>query len=620
MKSSSRTFGSPFHTAPRASLGAAALLSCAAAFTAAAQQVAAPANAPPAAPQQESVTEELIRMLAQHNALSQADAETLLKRLQAEKSASTQPAVSQPASAEAGSAAAAQGNKGDVHVIYVPESQKQKMRDEIKQEVLATAKAENWAQPNGMPEWIKRISFSGDFRFRNEWDLFDSTNDSFINYQAINTGSPYDVNALNSLSTLTPPPTLDTNQDRERPRLRARIAMDAKVSDELTADFRFSTGNDNNPVSTDQTLGGEGSASSGDFNRPVFYFDRAYLEYRPLPGVEAWAGRMPDPWFAPTNLAWYQDLAFDGVAGSYTWQTRGGFAPFATLGAFSVENTSLNFPSTGTAGSGGKVASRDKWLYAGQIGLNYALTPQLSLKQAIAYYYFSHLNGQVSSACQAYSASDACDSDVSRPGFMQKGNTLFELRDLLPNPNITNPNAAPQYQYFGLSAPFHELDAAVQLDQALDGPIHLIFSGEAAVNLGYNRNRVLSLGPPTSIGPVNNFDPCPLKPPPSGCSGPYHAGNVGWQAQLLGGYPTIRERGEWRLVGGYRYLESDAVVDAFTDSDFHLGGTNAKGYYLFGALGFVHNAWFEAKWFSSREVSGPPLAIDVMQLDLNARF
>ena len=30
------------------------------------------------------------------------------------------------------------------------------------------------------------------------------------------------------------------------------------------------------------------------------------------------------------------------------------------------------------------------------------------------------------------------------------------------------------------------------------------------------------------------------------------------------------------------YAAADAVLDAFTDSDFHLGGTDAKGYYLGG--------------------------------------
>jgi hypothetical protein len=62
------------------------------------------------------------------------------------------------------------------------------------------------------------------------------------------------------------------------------------------------------------------------------------------------------------------------------------------------------------------------------------------------------------------------------------------------------------------------------------------------------------------------------------------------------------------------------MPDAFTDSDFHLGGTNAKGYIVTASLGIFDNTWVQARWFSADEVFGPPLSIDVLQLDLNAGF
>lgn len=54
--------------------------------------------------------------------------------------------------------------------------------------------------------------------------------------------------------------------------------------------------------------------------------------------------------------------------------------------------------------------------------------------------------------------------------------------------------------------------------------------------------------------------------------------------------------------------------------DFHLGGTNAKGYIAGAALGIAHNVNISARWLSSSEVSGPPYAVDVVLVDLNARF
>ncbi len=81
------------------------------------------------------------------------------------------------------------------------------------------------------------------------------------------------------------------------------------------------------------------------------------------------------------------------------------------------------------------------------------------------------------------------------------------------------------------------------------------------------------------------------------------SGDIGYQMGIKVGYLKPRERWEWNVGIEYRYLESDAVLDAFTDSDFHLGGTNAKGW-IFGAeLGLYHNVWLKARWMSSNEIT-----------------
>jgi len=62
------------------------------------------------------------------------------------------------------------------------------------------------------------------------------------------------------------------------------------------------------------------------------------------------------------------------------------------------------------------------------------------------------------------------------------------------------------------------------------------------------------------------------------------------------------------------------VLDAFTDPDFNLGGTNAKGYIIGAQYAVARNAWLSARYLSAREVYGPPLLIDVLQLELDAHF
>ena len=51
--------------------------------------------------------------------------------------------------------------------------------------------------------------------------------------------------------------------------------------------------------------------------------------------------------------------------------------------------------------------------------------------------------------------------------------------------------------------------------------------------------------------------------------------------QLVWSWATRRcaPGGEWNFGVFYKYLEADAVLDAFTDSDFHGGGTDAEGLY-----------------------------------------
>lgn len=74
------------------------------------------------------------------------------------------------------------------------------------------------------------------------------------------------------------------------------------------------------------------------------------------------------------------------------------------------------------------------------------------------------------------------------------------------------------------------------------------------------------------------------------------------------------------MYAGYKYIQPDALPDAYNDSSFHLGGTNAKGYYLGANYALTGNVSVEGRWSSSDEVYGDPLSINVFQLDLNARF
>ena len=53
--------------------------------------------------------------------------------------------------------------------------------------------------------------------------------------------------------------------------------------------------------------------------------------------------------------------------------------------------------------------------------------------------------------------------------------------------------------------------------------------------------------------------------------------DAAWQFGVQFGHEKLRYLGDWQLMGLYRVIQQDAVFYALTDSDFHDGGTNAKG-------------------------------------------
>lgn len=568
------------------------------AVAAAAALMCGSAQAQDAAPKP-TVTEQLIRLLTERQALSAAESQLLLQQLaaeQAELSRLRAQVAAQPAAAGAPTAATPAAPGGTVRVMYIPETEKQKIRDQVKDEVMAQARTENWAQPDALPAWTRRISLSGDLRLRQQFDLFDDSNDPlFIDFADVNGGSPLDVNP--PAGEVLRFPFLNTTEDRSRTRIRARLGLDAKLADDTRAELRIATGGDS-PISRNVTLGSESGAVQ-------LLLDRAALHYSPLDSLALHAGRMGNPLLS-SELVYDDDLSLDGLAGRWTLPGERALRPFVTLGGFNIASTDTNFPGN----SSNKLESRDKWLLAAQLGALWQIAEQSEARFALGYHDFINLEGELSSPCLALESGDACDSDYSRPGFQQQGNTLFALRDLLVDSDDPN---GPQYQYFGYATPFRVLDATAQLDTALSGPLHLVATLHYAANLAYDRDEILARVP------VNNYAACDLTANPD-CDNAFEGGSDAWLFKVLVGYPSIATAGEWNLAGGLRRLESDAVPDGFTDSDFGLGGTNAQGFFFGGAYGFAPNTSLSARWISSKEVSGPPLAVELLQLDLNVRF
>ena len=545
-----------------------------------------------------NLTVNLINRLVERGVLTKKDAEDLLRQAQedvtrAQEAAAAKVAPTPPPPAE-----------DEVRVTYVPEVVKAQIRNEIKEEVMNQAREEHWAAPNNMPEWVDRFRLFGDLRVRYEGDFYPSGNDNtgaFPNFNAINTGPPFDVTGT------VFSPQINADQDRNRFRLRARAGAAVTLGDGMTVGLRVATGEDNSPVTTNQTLGVANQRQGGNFSKFDIWLDRAFISYEvggtPEGDFLVEVGRFDNPFFS-TTMIWDDDLGFDGLAVRGRYEVVKGITPFAVAGAFPVFNTDLNFSTNRPD----KFPSEDKYLYGGQAGVTWVINKDFTLKGATAYYYFDDVAGRLSDPFVPLTTSDNGNTDDSRPAFAQKGNTYFPIRNIIPTAD-NNFGTTKQFQYFGLATSFHELAVTGRLDFSHYDPVHFALEGEFVTNLAFDAGRINQIA-------VNNRGPDTA----AGTPGPFDGGNDAFIIQLLAGAPALEKRWDWNVAAGYRYVESDALVDGFVDSDFGLGGTNLKGYTLSASVALSPHFWATLRWMSANSIVGPTFKNDIVQFDLNARF
>lgn len=103
------------------------------------------------------------------------------------------------------------------------------------------------------------------------------------------------------------------DSDRNRQRIRARAAIVAKPQDNLEVGFGLSTGQDGDPVSSNQTIGDGGS-------RKDIYVDLAYFNWAALPGLNITGGKFKNFLYRPGKhaLLWDSDWNPEGFGATYT--------------------------------------------------------------------------------------------------------------------------------------------------------------------------------------------------------------------------------------------------------------------------------------------------------------
>jgi hypothetical protein len=495
---------------------------------------------------------------------------------------------------------------GTIHVTYIPPNVRQEIAQQVESQVLSTEQTKGYAAPNEVPDWVHRITIYGDIRTRYEGDLFPSGNDTvggLPNFNAINTGSPFDTSQANQNF----PPQLNANADRNRFRLRARLGADADLGDGWTAGIRIATGENDSPVSENQSLGAANNGQGGNFSKYAIWLDRAWIGFDIAPmdklSLALKFGRFDNPFFT-TPLIWADDIGMDGVMASANYKFDNGLTPFLTVVGSPIFDTDFNFASN----QPDKFSSEDKYMLAVQGGTAYRFNSDYSGKLALANYAFTNVQGKLSAPCVVLSAADSCSTDDLRPSFAQNGNTYMALRDIVPT-TANGEGTTDQFQYFGLASRFDELALTGEVDVDNFDPVAIWMTGEYVRNVAFNKTAI-------EASAVNNRGATSA----NNTLGDFAGGDSGYYVNASVGQKQLKQRWDWNASLGYRYIESDAVIDAFNDSDFGLGGTNLKGYTLRGNLALSPAVWLRATYMSADSIVGPQFDNDVVQFDLNAKF
>lgn len=509
--------------------------------------------------QLKATTTNLIDLLVQEGVLNKDKANAIVKKATEDAAKQVKQAKAKEALEAVASEEGAVQDSKSVRVQYVPDHVKKEIREEVKKDVMAKLNFKA-GERLGMPSWIDRFTFNGDIRLRYENDSFASDN------APLNVLNKTDRNAKinNAL------------QDRDRFVVRARLGTDVKVNDWLTGGLRMTTGINNSPVSPNQTQ----EAVDGKY---AFGLDRAFLKATPYNWLTLQGGRFANPYLS-TDMLWDPDLAFDGIAATFTPKFNDSWSSFTTVGAFPIDE--IDSSDTNKAD--------DKWLYSLQTGIKWQAANNTNARVALAYYDYQNVEGKLTTL-------GTNDFDATAPAFRQKGNNTFVINRSNVTAAVPAGSVAP---ILGLASEFKLVNLTGQLNLLSFNPVHVTLTGDYVKNIGFDKKEVLE-----RTGNNNKEE------------------TDGYQLRLDVGHNSFNgpswlevKPNDWQVSLAYKYIEADAVLDAFNDSDFHLGGTDAKGWMLGANYAIDKNAWVNARYMSADTITGPNLAIDVFLLDFIAKF
>ena len=219
---------------------------------------------------------------------------------------------------------------------------------------------------------------------------------------------------------------INDSQDRNRERYRARFYINAKLNDDISGGLGLSTGDLNDPITSNQT-------ANQFFTRKPFALDRAFINYTPhqWKALTLIGGKFAYPWYR-TQLTWDDDIFPEGVAEKLEWKSDtwhvlrqiafiGFQLPFAETQNPEAIRTSTQPVNAVLPYPNGSI--RQSVVYGGQIQTRWQLGSRVSFLADTAFYNF-HNADSIALANQVAYGNPTTSSPVD--GLLTLNNTLTD--------------------------------------------------------------------------------------------------------------------------------------------------------------------------------------------------
>jgi hypothetical protein len=344
---------------------------------------------------------------------------------------------------------------------------------------------------------------------------------------------------------------VDRSLVQNRERFRLRFNADARLNDDISGGFSLSTGDLNNPISTNQT-------TDQFYTRKAFALDRAFINYHPsyFKPLTLAGGKFAYAWYN-TELTWDKDLNPEGLAQTLAFDLEStpvlkrvvlvGFElPFTETAGVSLTNKSL-------------VASA---VYGGQLQTTWQLADWLKLSAYGGFYNWHNADPVALAAATANSASPVNGLLNLGGNKVQNSEVITTATSIVTINGTVAPTGVSKIVAAQFASKFALVDAIARFDVKTPSerwPVAFVGdyvqNTKACVNVG----NILAAPASTSTTKFSQSTNAPCDP----------RQRRGYWAEARFG--RTQEKGDWQFAYTRIFIEREAVLSVFNYSEIRQG-------------------------------------------------